>query len=35
VEHLKKEEQEIKKQITKFSDIDPDAIAEMNEKAKV
>lgn len=35
VERMKKEEQEIKKQIAKFSNIDPDAIAEMKEKAKV
>ncbi|KAG5309115.1 MND1 protein, partial [Pseudoatta argentina] len=34
VEQLKKEEQEIKKQIAKFSNVDPEAIAEMNKKAQ-
>jgi len=35
VERLRKEEQEIKKQIAKFSDVDPEAIAKMDEKAQV
>jgi len=35
VEQLKKEEQEVKKQIAKFSSVDPEAIAEMDKKAQV
>lgn len=35
IEQLRKEEQEIKKQITKFSGVDPEVIAEMDEKAQV
>lgn len=35
MEQLKKEEQEIKKQIAKFSGVDPEIIAEMDEKAQV
>ncbi|KAL0118720.1 hypothetical protein PUN28_009415 [Cardiocondyla obscurior] len=34
VELLKKEEQDIKKLIVKFSEVDPDVIAEMDEKAQ-
>ncbi|XP_077258026.1 meiotic nuclear division protein 1 homolog [Temnothorax americanus] len=34
VEQLRKEEREIKKQIAKFSDVDPEVIAEMDEKAQ-
>lgn len=35
MEQLKKEEQEIKKQIAKFSGVDPEVIAEIDEKAQV
>ncbi|XP_012221427.1 meiotic nuclear division protein 1 homolog [Linepithema humile] len=34
IEQLRKEEQEIKNQIAKFSGVDPEAIAEMNRKAQ-
>jgi len=35
VEWLRKEEQGIKKQIAKFSDVDPEVIMKMDEKAQV
>ncbi len=35
IEQLKKEEQEIKKQIAKFNSVDPEAIAEIDKKAQV
>lgn len=35
VEQLRKEEQEIKNQIAKFSDVDPEIIAEMDKKTQV
>lgn len=35
VEELKKEERKLKEQIVKFSGVDPEAIAQMSQKAMV